>query len=226
MRRFEEIAQVGKGRASGGLYTPQRPRRRPVVRWPKPFARFRFEEPQCLVRTVFDFVATTNACASLLTKTLDVVRSNPCGPLSRNYACVSLGNVATRSLAKTRRRSPTNPPRTPGPSIDLPASGALAAMDNVGGDRSLSSATRDQRMRNFSARSKGTSPNPSMARKVAARSLRGRHRRGNRCDARSRSVRRRSSAQSVSPRTIGGWVSRDERGLIIAPYLLNRRIWF
>jgi len=41
---------------------------------------------------------------------------NPVVPLPRNYACVSLGNVATNLLAKTRRRSPTNPPRTPGPS--------------------------------------------------------------------------------------------------------------
>ena len=101
------------------------------------------------LKPTLDFVATTNACASLLTKTLGVDRSNPCGPLSRNYACVSLGNVATCLLAKTRRRSPTNPPRTPGPSNDLPASGALAAMDNVGGDPRLSSAPRDQNMRFF-----------------------------------------------------------------------------
>ena len=98
-----------------------------------------------------DFVTTSNAFASLLTKTLGVDRPNPCGPLSRNYACVSLGNVATSLLAKTRRRSPTNPPRTPGPSSDLPASGALAAMDNVGGDLRLSSAPRDQNNRNFFA---------------------------------------------------------------------------
>ena len=103
------------------------------------------------LKPTLDFVATTNACASLLTKTLGVDRSNPCGPLSRNYACVSLGNVATCLLAKTRRRSPTNPPRTPGPSNDLPASGALAAMDNVGGDPCLSSAPRDQNMRIFLA---------------------------------------------------------------------------
>lgn len=103
------------------------------------------------LKPTLDFAAPTNACASLLTKTLGVDRSNPCGPLSRNYACVSLGNVATCLLAKTRRRSPTNPPRTPGPSNDLPASGALAAMDNVGGDPCLSSAPRDQNMRFFSA---------------------------------------------------------------------------
>ena len=107
-----------------------------------------------------DFVTPSNAFASLLTKTLGVDRSNPCGPLSRNYACVSLGNVATCLLAKTRRRSPTNPPRTPGPSSDLPASGALAAMDNVGGDPRLSSAPRDQNTRIFfQAPSQGTSPN-------------------------------------------------------------------
>src|SRR6185295_17398338 len=106
-----------------------------------------------------DFVTPSNAFASLLTKTLGVDRSNPCGPLSRNYACVSLGNVATCLLAKTRRRSPTNPPRTPGPSNDLPASGAIAAMDNVGGYPSLSSALRDQKTRFFSACSQGASPN-------------------------------------------------------------------
>jgi len=105
-----------------------------------------------------DFVTPSNAFASLLTKTLGVDRSNPCGPLSRNYACVSLGNVATCLLAKTRRRSPTNSPRTPGPSSDLPASGALAAMDNVGGDPCLSSAPRQENLRNFAAHSQGTSP--------------------------------------------------------------------
>jgi hypothetical protein len=110
------------------------------------------------LKPTLDFVATTNACASLLTKTLDVDRPNPCGPLSRNYACVSLGNVATCLLAKTRRRSPTNPPRTPGPSSDLPASGALAAMDNVGGDPRLSSGPRNQDSRKFSGPSEGTSP--------------------------------------------------------------------
>jgi hypothetical protein len=96
-----------------------------------------------------DFVTSSNAFASLLTITLGVDRSNPCGPLSRNYAWVSFGNVATCLLAKTRRGSPTSPPRTPGPSNDLPASGALAAMDNVGGDPGLSSAPRDQNTRNF-----------------------------------------------------------------------------
>ncbi len=140
------------------VYTPQRPRRRPAARWAKTFTRFLFEEPRCLAQPALDFVATTNACASLLTKTLGVDRSNPCGPLSRNYACVSLGNVATCLLAKTRRRSPTNPPRTPGPSNDLPASGALAAMDNVGSDPGLSSAPRDQKFAKLSGAFTGQVP--------------------------------------------------------------------
>jgi hypothetical protein len=116
-----------------------------------------------------DFVTPSNAFASLLTKTLGVDRSNPCGPLSRNYACVSLGNVATCLLAKTRRRSPTNSPRTPGPSSDLPASGALAAMDNVGPDPRLSSAPRDQKYAKFFRRSQGTSPKFSTERTALAR---------------------------------------------------------
>jgi hypothetical protein len=106
---------------------------------------FSSENLGVLLGPTLDFVTTSNACASLLTKTLGVDRSNPGGPLSRNYACVSLANVATCLLAKTRRRPPTNPPRTPGPPNDLPASGALAAMDNVGGDPRLSSAPPDQK---------------------------------------------------------------------------------
>jgi hypothetical protein len=147
------------GGGASSVYTPQRPRRRPAARWSKTFARFLFKEPRCLAQPTLDFAATTNACASLLTITLGVDRSNPCGSLSRNYACVSLGHVATCLLAKTRRRSPTNPPRTPGPPNDLPASGALAAMDNVGGDPCLSSAPRRENLRNFSAPSQGSSPN-------------------------------------------------------------------
>jgi hypothetical protein len=142
---------------------PQRSRRRPAARWSKTFARFLFEEPRSLLGPTRDFVTSSSAFASLLTSTLGVDRSNPCGSLPRNYACVSLGNVATCLLAKTRRRSPTNPPRTPGPSNDLPASGALAAMDNVGGHPRLSSARRDQNTRNFLASSQGTSPKFSTA---------------------------------------------------------------
>jgi hypothetical protein len=131
------------------VYTPQRPRRRPAARWSKTFARFLSKNLGIALEPTLDFITPSNTFASLLTKTLGVDRSNPCGPLSRNYACVSLGNVATYLLAKIRRRSPTNPPRTPGPSSDLPASGALAAMDNVGADPRLSSAPRDQITRIF-----------------------------------------------------------------------------
>ena len=130
---------------------------------------FSFEEPRCLARPPLDFVTPSHAFASLLTITLGVDQSNPCGPLSRNYACVSLGNVATCLLAKTRRRSPTNPPRTPGPSSDLPASGALAAMDNVGGDPRLSSASRDQKYANFFRRFRRARPLSFSTRKGRSR---------------------------------------------------------
>jgi len=119
---------------------------------------FSSENLGVLLGPTLDFVTTSNTFASLLTRTLGVDRSNPCGPLSRNYACVSFGNVTTCLLAKTRRRSPTNPPRTPGPPNDLPASGALAAMDNVGGDARLSSAPRDQNTRKFFGAFAGHAP--------------------------------------------------------------------
>jgi hypothetical protein len=63
------------------VYTPQRPRRRPAARWSKTFARFLSKNLGVSLKPTLDLVATTNACASLLTKTLGVDRSNPCGLL-------------------------------------------------------------------------------------------------------------------------------------------------
>src|SRR5437899_266013 len=60
------------------------------------------------------------------------------------------------------------------------------------------------------------SAKPSVRLTVGGPAFLGRQRRGNRCDARSRSALERSSAQSVALRTIAGSVSRPRRGLVIA----------
>src|SRR5262249_42489299 len=123
-------------------------------------------------------------------------------------------------LPSKRRSAASGGGSTSGSDVRRPSSKRAAdTSPGSSGTADLSRAAESERYirgrRATTADSEG-SPDPSTKLTVGGSTFRGRQRRGNRCDARSRSARERSSAPSVSLGTNDGLVSRPRRGLAIS----------